>query len=86
MIDGSWFYRPENVRRLSRVGMVVLALTVFAQLFVHVHGYFHVDEWFAFNAVYGFVSCVAMVLGAKFLGKLLKRPDTYYLEEGDADD
>ena len=31
-----------------------------------------------FNAVYGFLSCVAMVLFARVLGWLVKRPDDYY--------
>ncbi|MGA0026410.1 MAG: hypothetical protein ACO3IJ_02935 [Steroidobacteraceae bacterium] len=57
---------------------VALSLSVLAQLVFHVHGYFGFDEWFAFNAVWGFIACLGMVLGAKLLGLLLKRREDYY--------
>ena len=40
--------------------------------------HFEVESWPAFFAVFGFLACVAMVLGSKLLGMLLKREDTYY--------
>ena len=64
-------------------GGIVLALTVAAQLFIKVKGYFGVDEWLGFGAVYGFGCCLAMVLFAKALGFLLKRPDDYYTQDDD---
>ena len=73
-----WLYRPGNVTKLWRWGGIVLALTVAAQVYWPVHGHFGFDGWFAFNAVYGFLACVAMVLFAKVLGWLVKREDTYY--------
>jgi len=63
----------------------VLALTVLAQLLIKVKGYFGVDDWIGFGAVFGFLSCLAMVLVAKFLGIFLKRKDDYYRVE-DHDD
>jgi hypothetical protein len=51
---------------------------VAAQAFVSIKGHFGIDGSFGFNAWYGFATCVAMVLIAKLLGFLLKRPDTYY--------
>ncbi|MDT8409638.1 MAG: hypothetical protein RQ741_08580 [Wenzhouxiangellaceae bacterium] len=73
-----WLVRPATIRKLWWGFAVVLTATVAAQFFVHVHGYFTVDEWPGFNAVYGFLTCVAMVLVAKLLGLFLKRPDDYY--------
>lgn len=73
-----WLVRPENIRLLWRIFIVILALTVAAELFVHGHAYFHVDGWFAFDAVYGFGTCVGMIVLAKALGHFLKRRDTYY--------
>ena len=73
-----WLVRPRTIVWLWRGGCALLALTVLAELLVHRHAYFDVDGWFAFNAVFGFGSCVVMVLFAKLLGWLLKRPDTYY--------
>jgi ABC-type polysaccharide/polyol phosphate export permease len=43
-----------------------------------VHGHFGVDGWLGFNAAFGFLACVAMVLFAKVLGWLVKRPEHYY--------
>ena len=73
-----WLVRPENIRKLWIVGGIVLALTVIAQLFLKIHAHFDLDGVFGFNAIFGFVSCVAMVFAAKFLGKVLKRRDSYY--------
>jgi len=73
-----WLVRPSTIRKLWWVFGLVLAATVAAQFFIHVHGYFAVDEWPGFNAAYGFLSCVAMVLIARLLGLFLKRPDDYY--------
>lgn len=73
-----WLVRPKNIRRLWWIFAVILALTVLAQAFVHVHAYFGVDGWFGFSAAYGFLTCVAMVIFAKLLGMLLKRPENYY--------
>lgn len=73
-----WLYRPQNRSRLWWGFGIVLAITVLAQLFVHLHAWFTVDGWFGFNALYGFLSCAGMVLFAKLLGYLLKRPEEYY--------
>lgn len=73
-----WLVRPGTIRLLWWIFGAVLALTVIAQLFVEVHDYFSVDGWFGFYALFGFLSCLAMVVFAKLLGYVLKRPDTYY--------
>ncbi len=74
----AWFYRPSSIRKLWIITYVVLGLTVAAQFGIHVHDHFGIDGWFGFSAVYGFLSCVSMVLFAKLLGYLIKRPDDYY--------
>jgi sterol desaturase/sphingolipid hydroxylase (fatty acid hydroxylase superfamily) len=76
--DDAWLARPSTIRLLWWVFAVILAASVAAQLLFKVKGYFGVDGWLAFGAVYGFLSCVAMVLFAKFLGRFLKRDDGYY--------
>ncbi|SMF09722.1 hypothetical protein SAMN02745866_00722 [Alteromonadaceae bacterium Bs31] len=75
--------RPSTIRGLWWGFSIVLALTVAAQLFIYVKGYFTVDGWFGFGAVFGFFSCVLMVLFAKVLGAVLKRPRQYYEEYRD---
>ena len=67
-----------RIRRLWIAYVAVLLATVGASLLVHGHGYFRIDGTFAFNAWYGFASCIGMILGAKALGRLLKRKDGYY--------
>ena len=79
-----WLVRPETIRWIWRISIVVLALTVLLQLVIKVKGYFGVDGWLGFGAAYGFLSCLAMVLVAKGLGFVLKRDEDYY--EGDRPD
>jgi hypothetical protein len=73
-----WLSEPQNVRLLWRVFVVVLALTVLAELAITLHARFGVDGLFGFHAAYGFLACLAMILVARALGVLLKRPDRYY--------
>jgi sterol desaturase/sphingolipid hydroxylase (fatty acid hydroxylase superfamily) len=73
-----WLTRPATIRKLWWGFSVVLALTVAAQFFIYVKGYFGIDGWFGFGAVYGFLSCLIMVLVAKGLGYILKREEDYY--------
>ena len=76
-----WLVRPATIRKLWWGGGIVLALTVVAQLVIKVKGYFGVDDWLGFGAVFGFISCVAMVVVAKLLGFALKRDQDYYKED-----
>jgi sterol desaturase/sphingolipid hydroxylase (fatty acid hydroxylase superfamily) len=81
--DDVWLARPATIRLLWRVFGAVLALSVAAELLFKVKGYFGLDEWLGFGAVYGFLACLAMVLVAKALGWVLKRKDNYYAERRD---
>ncbi len=76
--DNHWLTRPETIRKLWWAFSIVLALTVLAQAFIYVKGYFGADSWFGFGAVFGFLSCLAMVVFAKVLGFVLKRGEDYY--------
>ena len=73
-----WLVRPETIRWIWRISIVVLAITVLLQLVIKVKGYFGVDGWIGFGAAYGFLACLAMVLVAKGLGFALKRDEDYY--------
>ena len=78
-----WLVRPATIRKLWYGFSAVLVGVVLAQVVIPVKGYFGVDGWFGFGAVYGFVACLLMVLVAKVLGVVLKRPQGYFPEEGD---
>jgi len=73
-----WLARASTIRPLWIVFAVVLAATVLMDLVIAHHPYFGIDGTFGFGAWFGFVSCIAMVVFAKALGTVLKRPDTYY--------
>jgi hypothetical protein len=78
-----WLYRPETIPKLWAWGAGVLALTVVVEVFVDLHPHFGFADWFSFNAVYGFASCLAMIVFAKWLGGFVKRPDDYYEPDPD---
>lgn len=73
-----WLVRAGTIRLLWIVFAVVLAAVVLMDLAVEHHPYFGIDGTFGFGAWFGFFSCVALVVFAKALGAILKRPDTYY--------
>ena len=70
--------RPNSIRVVWKAFLFVLALTVIAGFFIHHHAHFGIEATYAFNAWYGFVTCVGIVLLANFLGVWLKRKDSYY--------
>ena len=80
-MDDHWLARPSTIRLLWRVLIVVLVLTVLAELAVELHQHFAVEKVFGFGAWYGFLACAALILFAKALGVLLKRGDRYYEED-----
>jgi hypothetical protein len=82
--DDAWLVRPATIKLLWRILCVVLALTVAAHFVIPVKGYFGIDAWYGFGAVFGFLACVLMVIVAKALSVLLKRDQDYY-KEGDDD-
>jgi hypothetical protein len=80
MKDDHWLVRPRTIRRLWRIFIAILALTVLAQLAVETDPHFAPEGWFGFNALYGFLACAALILIAKGLGAFLKRRDDYYAD------
>ncbi len=73
------FDNPRNVRLLVR-GLFLCCLVLFALDFViHRHSVHPWEAFPAFYAIYGFVSCVVLVLLARELRKIVKRGEDYYL-------
>jgi hypothetical protein len=83
--DDHWLVRPTTIRLLWIAFLATLALTVAVGLWLPGEPHFAIERIFAFNAAYGFLVCVAMILTAKVLGVLLKRPDSYYDERATDD-
>ena len=65
----------------TRVFYAVLAVIAVAEagapwLLYHEPAHFAFEDWPAFGSSYGFISCVAIILVSKFLGKhWLMRPE-----------
>ena len=51
---------------------------VLADLFIERHPIFGLEGTFGFDAWFGFVSCVVLIVLSKALGAFLKRSDRYY--------
>jgi hypothetical protein len=83
MNDRHWLDDPQHVRLVWRGFLIVLVLTVLAELAVSLHPHFAIESLFAFHAWFGFGACAVMIGLAKGLALLLKRPDTYYDESAD---
>lgn len=77
-MDDHWLTRGSTIKRLWIGSVIVLAATVLTDFAIDHHPHFGLDGTFGFGAWFGFASCVAMIVFAKALGAILKRPDTYY--------
>ena len=80
-----WLYRRETIPKLWLAGYALLALTLALEVFIDLHSHFGFSDWFSFNAIYGFFTCLAMVVFAKWLSRFVKRPDDYYDAEVNGD-
>lgn len=81
-IGKGWLERPRTVNGIVYALYAICALTVLLEFAVHRHETLDFAGWFAFYAGFGFVACVGLVLAAKGLRRLLKRPEDYYGEAG----
>lgn len=79
-----FFDRPRNIKRMLRV-FYALCIALFAADFVHQRTVTHAFESApGFYALFGLAACVALVLAAKEMRKVLMRGEDYY-EGGDGD-
>jgi len=77
-MDQHWLTQPRTVRRLWQGFIAILVLTVLAGLAVEAHPHFAVERVFGGYAIYGFVACAALIVIAKVIGFVVKRPESYY--------
>jgi hypothetical protein len=76
--DDHWLARRGTIRFLWIVFGAILVALVLADLAIEHHPLFGLDASLGFGAWYGFAACVLLVVFAKALGAVLRRPDTYY--------
>ncbi len=73
-----WLDDKRNVDKIVWTLAIVCAGLFCADFFYHKHVHFAFEGWFGFFAWFGFFCCVALVLAAKEMRKLLKRDEDYY--------
>ena len=73
-----WLDDSRNVDRLVRGFYIVCALLLAIDVFVPKHGPFAIEHVYGFYGLFGFLACVALVLIAKQLRRVLMRSEDYY--------
>ena len=73
-----WLDRTENVSKVVWILAAICAALFVGDAVYHKHPHFAAEEWFGFYGICGFVACVGLVLGAKWLRTILTRPEDYY--------
>ena len=74
----SWFTKTKNANKIF-LGLASLCFALFlADFTYHKHGHFHIEEIPGFYGAYGFFMFTALILVAKALRLLIKRPENYY--------
>ena len=63
---------------MRKAFMAVLAASVLAELFIEKQPHFDLERFFGGYALYGLAACAVLILAAKAIGGVLKRPDSYY--------
>jgi hypothetical protein len=73
-----WLDERRNVDKVYYALIAACCLAAAADLVYPRHGHYEAETLVAAYGIYGFISCVALVLAAKELRKLLKRDEDYY--------
>ena len=74
----NWFYRKSSIKKLYISALIILGVVLFVEYFIILHPHFGIEKIFGFHAVFGFLSCIVLIIFAKLLGFLVKRKDDYY--------
>jgi hypothetical protein len=72
------FDKPENVKKFLGFLYSSLVVLLIVDFFIHKHAEFPWESATDFFAVYGFISCVALIFIAKVLRLFVKRDEEYY--------
>jgi hypothetical protein len=73
--------RFAPIKRWFYAGLAVVALAEIAlpRIFPHGQSHFSLEDFPAWGSIYGLISCVAIILVSKLIGKLwLMRREDYY--------
>jgi hypothetical protein len=74
-----WLDDKRNVKKVISALFTVCGIVALADLFPYKHHlHFDFEYWPGFYSIFGFVACVALVLAATQMRKVLKRDEDYY--------
>lgn len=73
-----WLDDLRNVDKIVYALYAICGMLLVIDPFIHKHGPFAIEHWLGFYGIFGFVACVALVLAAKELRRILMRPEDYY--------
>ncbi len=77
-----WLDNLKNVDRIGYALLVICAALLAVDFFYHRHTKVPVESVPGFYALYGFFMSAIMVIGARALRFVLKRPQDYYAPHG----
>ena len=72
------FDNPKNVKKLLYSLYVSCAILILLDFIVHRHVSHPWEQLLGFYSIYGFIGCVSIVFGSKWLRILVKRREDYY--------
>lgn len=73
-----WVDKPGSANKIFWGLGALCAIVFVAGFMVDMHGHFAVENFGGFYAVYGFVMFTGLILVAKALRVIIKRPEDYY--------
>ncbi|MGE4610846.1 MAG: hypothetical protein AAED33_05565 [Paracoccaceae bacterium] len=73
-----WVDKPGSATKIFYALIVVCVLLFLADFTYEKHGYFRVEDIPGYYGIFGFVMFTALILIAKGLRVLIKRPEGYY--------
>ena len=73
-----WLDNKRNINRIIYALYLICTALFFSDFFYHKHVSFSFESWFGFYAIYGFMMCVGLVIGAKLMRIILMRREDYY--------
>ncbi len=73
-----WLDKPANVDKLIRWFFLSCAVLIAIDFLVPKQGPFEIEHMWGFYGIFGFFACVALVLIAKQMRKVVMRSEDYY--------
>ena len=73
-----WVDKPGSATKIIYALVAVCILLGLADFAYHKHGHFEVERFPNFYGFYGFLMFTALILLARLLRRIIKRPEDYY--------